>query len=295
MGRPSEDSSRPCCRAVTVAFRAVIVGCVLMVGAIHPTIGEMTDERLELLLTRLDRSAAQYSASALTFSCTETIRWEGRGIQDGRRRFNYVVTLDDQGVFADYRILARKHRRPGAPKRVEPRDYGVPTYLRSAYLWSFIFKRERWPRHRYEIVGEEEVYDRAATVIRFEPIPPYRVDVNNWFGTAWVDRDSAQLLKVTARRPEDEEQLRKPERHAAGEAVSDWTYVIEEVTTEFTVEERGLRYPRRVDLRQRSFSFLRGIEDWRRSSRTILEVTQIYSDYRFFVVEATTDLDSDAR
>jgi hypothetical protein len=167
----------------------------------------------------------------------------------------------------------------------------VPAYLRSAYLWVFVFRRERWPHHHYEVLGQEELYGRAATVIRFTPTPPYRTGVNEWFGAAWVDDETAQLLRVEAHRAEDEETLRDVERHAAGEAVSDWVYVVEEITTEFGVERHGLRFPSRVELRHDTYDFLRGLKAWRRATRTLLRVYQTYSDYRFFEVETTSELE----
>jgi len=88
-------------------------------------------------------------------------------------------------------------------------DASQPNRLdhRSAYLWIFIFKRERWPLHRYEIVGAVEPFGRSAVVSRFEPLPPYR----------------------------------------AGEAVRYWTYYVERIATEFKIEERGMRFPSRAD------------------------------------------------
>lgn len=237
------------------------------------------------LLTRLDRTAQLYSERARGFTCEETIRWDKKG-KTGRRKFGYVVALDDSDNFDDYRTRLRSRKRDSPPSRVRPEDLGVPAYLRSAYLWVFLFKRDRWPFHHYQIIEETRLFDRPAVVIRFEPIPPYRETVNNWYGSAWIDLETAQPLKVVAHRPEDHEEIRKIERHRAGEAVSDWVYFVEEVSTEFNVEERGMRLPSRVELRQSNHYFMRGLNE---EERTTLRVYQTYTDYRFFEVETATD------
>jgi len=261
----------------------VIPWLVLLVPIASPA---WAASELEQLLLRLDATATRYAQAARSFTCDETIQWEGRH-RVGRQRFGYVVVLGQDGRFEDYRTRARGRRAAASAKRVEPSDFGVPAYLRSAYLWPFVFKRERWPRHRFTIVDHGEVLERAATQIRFEPIPPFEAGVNDWFGTAWIDDETALPLRVEAHRPEDEEQLERIRRHAEGEAVSDWVYVVEVVATNFTVEAYGLRFPGDAELRNDSYDFMRGLHGWDRATRTILRVTQRYSHHRFFDVEAT--------
>ena len=269
-------------------MKTLLVFLLVAVSA-SSAVGSQATGELEEMLTRIDRTATDYSRAALSFSCQESIRWIGKE-GSGRRDFNYVVAIDENGVFEDYRTLDRKREANALPARVEPRDHGVPSYLRSAYLWVFIFKRDRWPHHHYEIMGKKKLYGRPATLIRFEPKPPYRVDVNNWFGTAWVDRETAQLLKVVAHRPKDEEELKKIEQHAAGEAVIAWSYVVEITTTEFTAEERGQRLPGRVEQRSDRHDFSRSLDA---SVRSIRRVQQLYTDYRFFEVKATESIGSE--
>jgi hypothetical protein len=243
---------------------------------------------LESLLERLAGTAGLYRERALSFACEETIRGDKKG-ETGRQRFGYVVVFDDDKGFDDYRTrLKRNPKSP--PRRVEPEDYRVPAYLRSAYLWIFVFRRERQRFHEYEIVGEEELFGRPALMIRFEPVPPYRERVNDWHGTAWIDPESAQLLKVEAHRPEDHEMIDRIERHEAGEAVSDWVYTVERVTTEFTVEKGCLRFPGRVELRRVSHDFLHGSGGFDQRERVILWVSQKYTNYEFFDVESAAEL-----
>jgi len=119
---------------------------------------------LGLWLKRLDRTAELYRDRALGFSCVEMIRWDQKG-KTGRRKFGYVVAFDEENRFEDYRTPVRRRSRASGTKRVEPAEYGVPAYLRSAYLWVFIFKRDRWAHHHYEIVGEEKLFDRTAVYV----------------------------------------------------------------------------------------------------------------------------------
>jgi hypothetical protein len=246
---------------------------------------------LEELLIRLDQTARLYAEQARSFTCAETIRWDKKGETD-RRKFGYVVTLDEDGNFDDYRTRLQTRTKASNPPRIEPEDHGVPAYLRSAYLWVFLFRRDRWPFHHYEIVEEKKLFDRPAVVLRFEPIPPHRETINNWYGLAWIDRETAQPLKIVAHRPEDHEEMRKIEQHRSGEAVSDWVYLVEEVSTEFKIERRGMRFPSRVELRQVHYDFMRRFDDWNKQERTTLWVYQTYDDYRFYDVKSTTEFET---
>jgi len=64
-----------------------------------------------------------------------------------------------------------------------------------------VFGAARQKLHRYQILGEDTALGRTALKLRFEPIPPYREELNSWFGTAWIDRETSQLLRVEAMKP----------------------------------------------------------------------------------------------
>jgi hypothetical protein len=242
------------------------------------------------LLERLADTAELYRSRALGFTCEETIRWDRRG-ETGWRRFGYVVVYDEATGFADYRTRLRSGTRKTVPKQVEPADFGVPAYLRSVYLWPFVFRRSRQAFHTYAWIGSEEVLGRRADLVRFEPIAPYRAGVNEWFGTAWIDSETAQLLKVEARHAKEQAELERLERHRAGEAASSWTYQIESLTTEYTVEKNGLRLPGKVDLLRESFDLAQGRSGWDEGRRVTLRVSQTYRRYRFFGVETDAGFD----
>jgi hypothetical protein len=171
------------------------IAAALTAVAIVGTVSTSADPgSLEEWLTRLDETAQLYATQARSFTCDETIQWDRKG-ETGRRKFGYVVVLDENGNFDDYRTRLKNRKALASLKRVKPEDYQVPSYLRSAYLWSFIFRRDRWPYHRYEIVGQESLKDRPAVILRFEPIPPYSPSVNNWFGSSGCSNSSFLLLR----------------------------------------------------------------------------------------------------
>jgi len=273
--------------AFPVSLCCFVLTLSAIAGADTKTVAGGDD--LDSWLERLDRTAELYRDRALSFTCVESIRWDQKG-KTGRHKFGYVVTFDEEHRFEDYRTRVRRPRRASAPPRVEPADYGVPAYLRSAYLWIFIFREERHRFHRYAILGEGWLNGRPVVVLSFKPLPPFRPQINEWFGTAWVDRETAQLLKVVAHRPEDEETLHELELHKAGEAVSSWVYIVEQVTTEFRAEARGLRFPSRVELRRDRHGFLRGLDQFDHDKKLILSTEQKYSSYQFFTTEAEPQL-----
>jgi hypothetical protein len=127
-------------------------------------------------------------------------------------------------------------------------------------------------------------------VIRFEAVPPYRPDYNDWFGLAWVDSKTAQLLKVEALKAGQYEESQRMEADLAGSTpgpdASVHDYIIEKIQTEFAVEHRGLRFPNRVLIRRSRYHV--GPRDGARVSKEhpIFWIEQSYSKYNFYDVRA---------
>jgi hypothetical protein len=112
-------------------------------------------------------------------------------------------------------------------------------------------------RHRFDVEGEDEVLGTPALRVRFDPLPPYVLGLNEWVGPAFVDRRTFQPLRVEAYQ------------------VSDWEKKTARYTTDFDVVEHGMRFPGQVRVR---------------SPRGILSVTQTYKRYRFFGVRARQEI-----
>ena len=240
--------------------------------------------RLEPLLNRLARSAMLFRDTALHFACRETITWSGVGMKPGTEGFEYVFVHDDAEGFRDYRTPVFHGKRHSAPREVKPEEYGVPTHLRSAYLWIFAFRESRQALHRYRILGMEEVLGVSAVKIEFEPLPPYRPGVNDWFGVAWVEPELGQLLKVVAYRPEDHAAKENLGAYSVAGLVDEVTVEYQTVTTLYTEERNGLRFPGQVTLDHSRYR-LGAVR-----KRKLLEVQQHYRKYQFFSVRTDQEI-----
>ncbi len=242
---------------------------------------------LQDIVMRLSRTALLFRDTALEFTCRESISWTGRG-KPGKENFEYVFVYDEENGFQDYRTERFFGKRRSAPAPVDPERYGVPVFLRSAYLWIFVFRESRQPYHRYRIVGEEEVLGVPAVQIEFEPIPPYREKINDWFGTAWVDPEMGQLLKVVAYRPGHYHAMKKLETYGTGGSLGASEIEFQAVTTLFTEEKNGLRFPGKVIVERTLF---RWAERSRRPRKKIvLRVEQSYRKYQFFSVRTSAEI-----
>jgi len=236
------------------------------------------------LLDRLDGVARLYSDTALRFTCLETISAEPGGTQ----RFEYIYVYGADGKFRDYRTPARSRRG----KEVSLASLHLPRWLGQAYSWAFIFRRNRRGRFRFETEGESDALGRPAIRLRFEPIPPIEKDVNDWYGTAWIDRETSQILRVEARTPDDfsKQERFQAELSAGQRSMSSPAYFyIESVTTDFAAEKNGMRFPSEV-LIERSRFAVPGHRGRPFEAARVYRVRQTYVDYRFFSVRTAEEI-----
>jgi len=269
--------------------------------------------RLKPILQRMARTASLFRDSALQFACREKITWRGSG-EPGRATFEYVFVYDDLEGFQDYRTVPFLGKRRKAPKEISPDDEGVPWYLRSAYLWVFVFRDSRQLLHHYRLAGEEEVLGVQAVKIEFEPILPIRPKLNDWYGTAWVDPRLGQLLKVVAFTPQDHETKLMWEEYRAANITDETRATFGTITTLFTEERNGLRFPGKVTLEHARFIGQRDDRADGRQSRkmvmkdghqvekkkkvggsrtvTLLRVVQTYHNYKFFSVRTEDEIEN---
>jgi hypothetical protein len=280
-----------------VALRPIACSIVaLVVTLATPAAGTEAEPDLGALLERLARVAELYRDSALSFACEETIDWQSKGTwhegesswgrSSGRQKFAYVYVHDDTEGFRNFRTQTGWMPDSSRTKEIRP---DAPLYLDNALLWIFAFREERQPLHRYRIAGTGDVLGRRAVQIEFEPIPPIQYRVNDWHGTAWVDAETTQLLKVEAYSQEDHEEqarlqqlLARPDRRRVG-------YVRRHVT-EYASEKNGLRFPSRLETRgyRVTVGFDRG--EPRLEEKLIHRVDQTYRDYRFFSVRSEEEI-----
>jgi hypothetical protein len=244
------------------------------------------DPDFRLLLARMERVARLYSDVALRFVCRETIA----ASHGPTRRFDYVYIFGEDGKFRDYRT--RVGDRSGKEANLE--DAGMPRWLDQAFSWAFIFRSNKRERYHFILDGEVELLGRKAFRLRFEPVPPIDENVNDWFGTVWIDRSTSQILRVEAQTPEDFEERWRFVRALTGSPVSPGdslrrSFPVESITTEFGFEKNGMTFPSEVLIERVRFNVPgRGGRPF--DSELVNRVRQTYDDYRFFSVHTADEI-----
>ena len=256
---------------------------------------------LEPLLERLSRLAQLFEDGAMSFACDETITYRSYDSGSDRLKFSYVYERNEQGEIEDYRTWAKGGRKNQVPREVTPDEFKVPAYIRSAYLWVFAFKQSRWQYHEYSIVGRETVLGCDAVGIRFEPVAPYVDKVNDWFGTAWIDLETTQLLKVEAMSVDDYLRQNKIDAQLAGDlprtsvmgaTEANHYYTVQRITTEFTFVKNGLRFPGRVLIERDRIKIRERGGLYSTKTTELLRVQQKYDNYQFFRVQTAEEVHS---
>ncbi len=240
---------------------------------------------LEHLLTRLARVAELYRDNALGFACQETISYTGS--ETGRIQFAYLFIRDEHGRLRDFRTWKTGTTAKERGQEVDPRDYRVPRFLESAYLWAFIFRSDRQPLYRFEVVGEGTTLGRSSLRIEFLPREPIRRGLNDWAGYAWVDRETTQILEVEAYTPSDWNRKRLLDADLAQEGRA---YDIERIVTQFGFEKNGMRFPSHVAITTTRCTVVAGAIHGVLRESTVRKVTQDYSRFEFFTVRTREEI-----
>jgi hypothetical protein len=289
----------------------------------NPPIGQAesaaTPVSVDVLLERMAGVAELYSDNALRFSCDEEITYthfssSGR-VQD-RRRYDlrYLYTYEQgsesptdaegarRGSLADYRTIRDENAGDGTYREIQLEELALPNYLKRAYSWAFLFEESRQARYQYEILGEENMHGVDALILGFDPIPPYVKTVNDWFGKAWIDKESFQLLRVEANSSDaltdnGEEEGEEEEQ----DVYRAQTFTVTRITTDFAVEKNGMRFPshailtasvsqRLAEAANLLAAITGDMEEYDGEVRTVFRVDQTYNDYRFFNVRSETEI-----
>jgi len=240
---------------------------------------------LDRTLTRLARVAELYRDNALGFACQETIAYSGS--ETGRIQFAYLFIRDGSGRLRDFRTWRMGTTAKERGQEVDPRNYRVPRFLESAYLWAFVFRSDRQPLYRFEILGKDTVHGRPAVRIRFLPREPIRKGLNDWAGDAWVDHETTQILEVEAYSPTD---WNRRLRLDAGVVVEPQTYDIERIVTTFGFEKSGMRFPSHVEITTTRSTVVPGANHEVLRESTVRNVTQDYSHFEFFSVRTSEEI-----
>jgi len=256
---------------------------------------------LEELLAGLGRAAQLSIDNALRFTCRETITHFAAA---GRRRleFDYIYVPGSDGrLVADYRLphrrrKARRGARGRASRPVSLAGYGLPGVLERPYMWVLFFdpSLQQSGLYSYRLAGRSTVLGREAVGLAFAPELPLRGDVGHWYGTAWIDGETFQLLRVdavpAAEQPKKlrfEQDLR---RAGAGAGRHRSSHMLQQVSTEFGVLRGELRLPSRVTLRRSRFEVWSDVDGVGLEEFPVFRVRQSYTDYRFFGVTTAEEM-----
>ena len=254
----------------------------------------------------MDRASFLYLDTALRFACTETIVESRTGTKQVHR-FEYLFVYDKEHGFQDYRMLSQgKNRRP-----VNPVEEGVGLFLERAYMWVLLFNRTRQEKYHYRILGLETIDDVATVQVRFQPVPPYQEEINDWIGTAWVDPSTYQIVKVEAMKVKDfeaftgmqkdasevdplPEQGRRHNHEEKSRTVPmtgpGRSYRVEQVTTKFSVLKNGMRFPGEVRLVSTLYYLAKRPEHNRPDEVSRIESSQSYTKYSFYAVRTSEEV-----
>ena len=278
----------PGVRVVSRYALAWLLGVILVTGSTRPM--ESGDD-LATVLDRLSRASRLYLDTALRFACDETITESG--YKQRIHKFNYIYIYDQKKGFLDYRTLsARAEAKP-----VDPASLGL-RFLERSFFWVLIFHKTRQPLHHYQLEGREQVSGREALKVSFEPIKPYKEKLNRWVGTAWVDPDSFQLLRVEAKPVEDHAaylQMQKDRldaSHGRPIPLSRWVQLIENVSTDFSVEKNGMRFPGRTEITLTQYTVPFNRQLLKKDTQVVDRTMQKYSSYQFFNVRTESEVRS---
>jgi hypothetical protein len=271
-------------RAATWRGKVGIPALILGLCATPAAAGPPASPSLKQVLVGLDRTSYLYLDTALRFSCTETVVEREFG-SPRIHRFEYLFVYDKSKGFQDYRMLVSKGQR----QMVNPTALGVRLFLERPYLWVLVFNRTRQSHHLYQILGTERVDGIPTIRLRFEPIPPYKESINDWYGTAWVDPTTYQIVRVQAMKTKDLEEQNQLEKDR-----SEWSqvpgegpgrgYRIEQVSTDFTVIKNGMRFPGKVKIVSTLHYLPKNSTDPAPEEISQTHSTQSFTKYRFYGV-----------
>jgi len=185
--------------------------------------------------------------------------------------YDYQCVRNFQGAVRDTRTLVERNGKkahiPEAKLDSTTFDFGT-TLLGPTGIFADRFQKD----HEFAVVGRERFARKTCVIIEAKPrpdAPPSR----NLFGKAWVDPATNEILKIEW----DESRIgryeifrERAEKYKLKPRIT--------ITSEFSVEKNGLRFPTKMFLEEAYLN-----ERGRKFVRS--ETTVEYTDFKFFTVE----------
>ncbi len=261
------------------------------------------------LLRRLDRLAGIYQADTLSFTARETIietthvysaAAEQVAARANFRRVTEFEYVHGQGDAVPGEATNGFRRQLGPPAAAADvtavaavakilDGFELNELLSDAYSWPALFSAPSGqPTYRYELAGRDTALGRPALLLAFRPATETPSDTREWFGTAWIDAETFQILRVHAlARADYAEKVRFVSALTNSETGGD--FVFTEITTDFWEEMNGLRFPGQVTIvRNRYRVTPNAIQPY--ETLPLVEVTQTYIDYHFLAIPSQEEI-----
>lgn len=258
------------------------------------------------LLRRLDRLSGLYRADTLRFTARETIvetshvysaAAEQAATRASIRRVTEFEYVHGQGDATPGEAPTGFRRQLGPPAATAGvaavaqvlDGFELTELLSDAYSWPALFSAPSGrPTYRYELAGRDTALGRPALLLAFRPATDTRSSTREWFGTAWIDAETFQILRVHALASADyAEKVRFAVALANSETGGD--FVFTEITTDFWEEMNGLRFPGQVTIVRNRYrvtpNAIQPYETWPQ-----VEVTQTYIDYDFLAIPSREEI-----
>jgi len=143
--------------------------------------------------------------------------------------------------------------------------------------------------------GTDQALGRPAIKVAFEPVAPYYRGINDWYGTAWVDAETFQPLRVEAweidefrKRQRFQDSL---ERAARAHKRYHSSHTVQRVVTDYGVVKNGMRFPSEVTSHGSRYVVWSNKSGSGYQDYPLYDLTQTYDNYRFFGVRTTAEID----
>jgi hypothetical protein len=272
------------------AIRSSLLGAAILLLEGRFQADQPDPPGLAEILSGMDRASRLYLDTALRFTCDETMTVPFKGAHRVGH-FQYIFVHQPDGSLQDYRMRPGEGVRPEA----DPGKMGFNHFLQRAYFWVLVFNSSRQGLFKYTVLGEAEALGVNAQMIRFEPIPPYRAEINDWFGTAWVDPETFQILRVEAMKADRHETWEKMRRdleslQAGDEDAAGHYYEIQTATTEFGMVKNGMRFPSRAEVTSSLYYFSKAKVPDRANLAREERTLQTYKRYKFYGVRTRDEV-----